>query len=134
MTVLVDSTAWSELLRRKGGRGETNLVAALNSLIKRGEAVLIDVIRQEVLSGIRDALQFEQIRDILRLYPEQIPHQSDYELAGQCYSTCLSKGISPSHIDMLICAVSIAHGFEILTLDKDFNHYARALPIRLHKV
>jgi predicted nucleic acid-binding protein len=122
------------MLRRKGAQGNSKTVLALNKLIVSNGAHLIGAIRQEVLSGIRDPRNFVSIRDILRLYPEVTPDRSDYELAGECYTACLSKGISPSHVDMLICAVSIRHALEILTLDKDFDHYAKAIPIRLFKV
>jgi transposase len=56
----------------------------------------------------------------------------DYERAAGMFNDCRKKGIQGSQVDFLICAVSVNHGLEIFTLDKDFRHYGKVLDIILH--
>jgi hypothetical protein len=66
MTVLVDTPVWSFAYRRaRRSVREQAIVAELVALIQREEAVLVGAIRQEVLSGINDAKQFEDVRQTL---------------------------------------------------------------------
>jgi hypothetical protein len=37
-------------------------------------------------------------------------------------------------VDFLICAAALQRSLEIFTTDKDFEHYARHLPLRLYAV
>jgi predicted nucleic acid-binding protein len=34
-------------------------------------------------------------------------------------------------VDMLICAAAVRHDVAVFTVDRDFERYARALPVRL---
>ena len=49
------------------------------------------------------------------------------------FNICRGKGVQGSHIDSLICAVSIRHSAPVFTTDKDFAHYSRHLNLVLHK-
>ena len=62
MNVLVDTTIWSLALRRRLrdlSDDEARLVARWAELIQSGQAILIGLVRQEILSGIRDRVAFE---------------------------------------------------------------------------
>ncbi|MDQ7017253.1 MAG: hypothetical protein Q9N68_12845 [Gammaproteobacteria bacterium] len=59
-------------------------------------------------------------------------------LVGTCiwslaeYSNlCRSKGVQGSHTDFLICAVAMRKKFKIYTVDEDFRHYAKHMPLML---
>jgi len=62
--VLVDTCAWSLLLRRKNktdlSEEEKSLLASLTEAIKDVRVAIIGPIRQEVLSGIKELAQFEK--------------------------------------------------------------------------
>ena len=60
MSVLVDSSVWSLAFRRKTVKSPEAIVLA--DLVARGEARIIGAVRQEVLTGIRDTVQFTRIR------------------------------------------------------------------------
>jgi len=64
--VLVDTCAWSLLLRRRNKTtlkdDEKIMVASVEEAIRDGQVVIIGPIRQEVLSGIKDTAQFEKLR------------------------------------------------------------------------
>ena len=62
MSVLIDTPIWSLSLRRKAtklGPSERAMVEEWKDLVREGRAHLSGAIRQEVLSGIRDARTFE---------------------------------------------------------------------------
>lgn len=132
MSVIVDTPIWSELFRRNSPGGPA--VDHLQELILDGEAILLNPIRLEVLSGIRDPNQFEKLRRALRAFPSPILNEEDHERAAEFLNICRSAGIQGSNRDFLICSASIKLSAEILTLDRDFDHFAKVLPIRLAKI
>jgi predicted nucleic acid-binding protein len=131
VNVLVDTPVWSLALRRKKDH-ESPFRRELLELIGEGRAVVIGPIRQELLSGVKAAEQFEVLREHFRAFPDLPLTTADYEDAAGFYNLCRSRGIQGSTTDFLICSVSHGHGLTILTSDGDFEHYARVLPITLH--
>ena len=133
MSVLIDTSIWSEAFRRRSVDQESPQVLELRELISECNAVMIGAVRQELLSGIADARQFEALRDRLRAFPDVPLHSSDYELAALHFTTCRRHGIQGSNTDFLICAVADRLGLSIFTSDRDFSHLSAHVPIRLHR-
>jgi len=131
MKVLVDTPVWSVALRRKV-RTENASTRELASLIRDGRIAMIGSIRQEILSGIKEPSQFEELRDHLRSFSDIPVTSEDHEEAASFYNRCRAKGIQGSNTDFLICAIAARREYSILTTDKDFGHFARILPIALH--
>jgi predicted nucleic acid-binding protein len=137
MSVVIDTIIWSLALRRRSGSlnpHEQQVVRELATLVGAGRTILIGVIRQEVLSGIRQQSQFALLRNYLRDFADEPVSTADHERAAEHYNNCQSYGIQGSHIDFLICAVAERLGAPIFSLDVDFTRYARHLPITLHTV
>ena len=132
MKVLVDTSVWSAALRRRPGAERSALPRQLAALIEDGRATIIGPIRQEVLSGIKATAQFEKLREHLRAFPDIEITSADYEQAASFFNQCREKGVQGSNTDFVICAVAVRHKFEIFTVDKDFTHFAKILPITLH--
>jgi predicted nucleic acid-binding protein len=133
--VLVDTSIWSLALRRSRAQisnAEKRMTSDLRDFIQDGRARLIGAIRQELLSGVRDPDQFEQLKTYLRAFPDEPVSTDDYEAAARWSNQCRSRGITGSETDFLICAVSIARGWLIFTLDNDFQSYARVIPLKLY--
>jgi len=134
MMVLVDTPVWSLALRRKAAdlsAGEVKIILLLQEQVRGGRAQLLGPVRQELLSGIRDEAQLRRIRNHLRGFEDIALRIQDYEEAAALTNRCRSSGIAGSPVDMLICSVSVRHGWPIFTTDRDFSHYARVLPIQL---
>jgi len=127
---IVDSDVWSEAFRKRGK--ESPSVLALRNLISEGEVIMIGPIRQETLSGIKEAERFERIKDALRAFPSQRIDERIYETAASFFNLCRSKGIQGSHTDFLICACAVSWKASILTKDKDFTRYSKYVSIDLH--
>lgn len=134
MKVLVDTPVWSLALRQRlrGPTKEQRFAhEALLELLGEGRAAIIGPVRQELLCGFRDDLEFQQLRDRLRGFDDALLESEDYEEAARIHNQCRAAGISGSGVDFLICAVASRRHWQILTLDKDFERYARHIPIRL---
>ncbi|MBL7648972.1 MAG: PIN domain-containing protein [Candidatus Hydrogenedentes bacterium] len=130
MKVLVDTCVWSLVLRRPAGSKDP-AAKALRQLILENRALIMGPIRQELLSGMTDRVHFERLVLVLHGFSDLSLEGSDYIKAAQFSNTCRAKGVQGSGTDFLLCAASVRHEVSILTTDKDFQHYAKLLPIRL---
>jgi predicted nucleic acid-binding protein len=135
MKVLVDTSTWSLAFRRKeipGTNEEQNRLKELKELISETRAIMIGPIRQEILSGISNLSQFEQLKEKLKAFENYPIILTDYELAAGYYNKCRKNGIQGSHIDFLICAVAKRNKMAIFTSDNDFQNYSGVLELNLH--
>jgi len=134
MNVLIDTCIWSLLLRYRYVPVDDLYVQELHHLIQQTQVILLGVVRQEILSGIRYTQQFERIRQKLRAFPDFPLTREDFETAAEFYNLCRAKGIQGSQTDFLLCAVAHRYDFAIFTTDKDFNHFQKHLDFKLHSV
>ena len=135
MKVLVDTSIWSLALRRRPrdlNTGERLLVKELADLVNDGRAAIIGLIRQELLSGIKTTAQFEELRNTLSAFSDELVETGDHEAAAKASNDCRSKGIAVSVVDILICAVAQRRDMHVFTTDPDFENYARQLSLTLH--
>jgi predicted nucleic acid-binding protein len=131
MNVLVDTSVWSLMLGRRSSPA-TGAAKELELLIRDGRAELIGSVRQELLSGLKGAARFENLRQHLRAFPDVRLETEDYELAAEFCNRCRSRGVQGSTLDFLICAAAVRRQFSIFTTDDDFHSFARIIPIQLH--
>lgn len=132
MSVIVDTSVWSQALRR-GTHSSSAPAAELRSLIHDHRVQMLGPIRQELLSGIRNESQFRRLQQHLDGFPDAPILTEDYVSAARFFNTCRSKGIQGSNTDFLICSVAVRTGSSIYTTDKDFHLFAQHLPIALHQ-
>ena len=136
MKILVDTSIWSLAFRRKNelDDGKDGLaLRELKELINETRVILIGPIRQEILSGISDAVQFNKLKNKLKVFKDFPIHSADYELAAEFYNTSRKKGVQGSHIYFLICAFARRNEFTIFTSDNDFQNYSKILDLKLHQ-
>jgi len=131
--VIIDTCIWSLALRRKKNKPNGH-VKELGGLIKEVRVQLIGPVRQEILSGVKSKKQFDTLKKHLAAFIDLPLSTGDYELAAEYYNTAREKGIQGSNTDFLICAVSVKHGMPIFTIDQDFIHFQRVMPITMHPI
>lgn len=134
MRVLIDTSVWSLALRRRRkdlSPDERAIVLALGEVIGQGQAVLVGVVRQELLSGTPDAHAFGRLREHLWDFPDEPPTLDDYEDAAHCDNVCCRAGVAASPVDMLPCPISRRLDAPVMTTDRDFDRYADQLSVRL---
>lgn len=131
MKILVDTSVWSLALRRNLPDDGPE-VSELIELIREVRVQMIGPVRQELLSGVKNHSQFQELRNHLRAFPDLELTTRDYETAAEFFNLCRGKGIQGSNTDFLICAIAARHNIPILTTDGDFTLFQPHLPITLH--
>ena len=137
MNLLVDTPVWSLALRRKQADlspREEQVTQALAEVIRDGRAQLVGVVRQVLLSGIREEERFRKLRDYLRAFDDPPLETGDHEQAAQMHNRCRARGIAGSAIDFLICAIASRRNWQIFTTDQDFERYGRILGLKMYVV
>jgi predicted nucleic acid-binding protein len=130
--VLVDTCVWSAALRRSA-RVESGAADELRTLVADQRVELIGPIRQELLSGVRDPVQFKKLEKHLSAFPDIAVATQDYVKAAEYFNLCRARGVQGSNTDFLICAVAMRNRLAIFTTDGDFALFAKHLPIVLHE-
>ena len=135
MMVLVDTPIWWLALRRRASdlsAQQEEVTRALSELIREGRGQLIGPVRQEILSGVREEGQFHRLKEHLRGFENVKLETGDYEEAAHMNHQCRGHGVAGSATDFLTCAVAHQRGWQIFTSDRDFEHYAKVLPIKVY--
>ncbi len=131
MNVLVDTSIWSLVLRRKNGR-KVQEATRLEQFIQDGESIfLVGVILQEILQGIRSDKNFEKVAVTLKAFPLVPLKREDYIFAASLRNQCRAKGVQAGTVDFLIAAAAIRYNCRLFTTDKDFLHIAKHIDLKL---
>jgi len=121
MKVIVDTNVWSLSLRRrknaKLNTAEQQLLPQLKAAIQNRQATILGLVRQEVLSGIRDKEQFANVKELLDPFVDEEIVAGDYIEAARLYNLCRDEGVECGPVDILICAVAVRNHWDILTTD-----------------
>jgi predicted nucleic acid-binding protein len=134
MIVLVDTSIWSLALRRTTRQlspVQAQQLHRLDEIITEGRVRLVGPVRQEILSGIRFPEQFARLQKQLRTFPDVALEIEDYEGAAEMSNACRTHGIIGSPIDFLLCSAAVRRNWAIYTADRDFQRYARHIPLAL---
>jgi predicted nucleic acid-binding protein len=129
--LLVDTCVWSLFLRRRSATAlsgeEQILLKSLTEAIQDGQVAIIGPIRQEVLSGIKDLVQFEKLRTALAAFPDESLTNAHYEKAALLFNLCRRRGVECGSTDILICAAAVEMHWDILTCDQGLMRCIRIL-------
>jgi predicted nucleic acid-binding protein len=120
--LIVDTCVWSLWLRRRNqsllSTQDQQLLNELRQAIENRRTAILGPIRQEILSGIRDAAQFAKTASLLDPFLDEPIVPSDYIEAAKLFNLCRDHGIQYGPVDILICTVAARNHFEILTCDQ----------------
>ncbi len=131
--IVLDTSVLSHVFRRPPARQAASaIVAHFRTLVSEGHPLVIPgVVLQELLSGIRDEVQFERLRDSLEGFPLILAEEADHVEAARLMNLVKRRGIAASSFDMLIAATTIRRQAVLFTLDRDFETLAPLIPLRL---
>ena len=125
MKLLVDTSVWLLALRRRDAaslsEGEQELRTQLTQAIQDGRVAMIGQIRQELLSGIKEQVQFDRVKNALDAFLDEQVDTEDYEGAALLYNACKSQRVEAGTVDMLICAVATRRNWRVLSNDAGLN-------------
>lgn len=128
--ILVDTSAWIELLRATGSDVDSRLTRAIE---RRERLATMGLVLLEVLAGARDEQQALDLRRLLaRCRYLRVEEPSDFEAAATLYRGCRRQGTTVRRLpDCLIAAVAIRLNADLLHRDSDFDAIARVAPLRV---
>ena len=107
------------------GSAEFGDAEVLRRLIAADESIgLPGNVLQELLSGVREELQFEKLRRAMAGFPIVLATKRAHIEAAQIANRCRRSGVVVSTVDCLIAAIAIEHKAQLFTTDKDFTRIA----------
>ncbi len=128
--IVVDTSAWIELLRKSGSAVHLTLreLTAEDAPLAVTEVVVL-----ELLAGARSDREHDELRDRVLAFPV-LPLNGlvGYESAAGLYQTCRRAGETlRSPVDCLVAVPAIEANATVLAADRDFEILARHTPLRL---
>lgn len=125
MKLLVNTSVWSLALRREDAGSlnpdEQKLKAELIQAIQDGRVAMLGLIRQELLSVIKEKAQFDKVKAALDSYLDEPINTADHEYAARIYNECRNEGVEAGTVDILICALAARRSWEVLSGDGSLN-------------
>ncbi len=129
---LIDSSVWISYLRPKP---DARIVKAVRDALEAGEATVATPIVIEVLSGIRDPLEYEaRETDFRALTHIEIDGEAGY-LAARIGRALAEAGTRGNTVDLMLAGAAIRSGAELWSLhDAHYQNIHRLLKARAIKV
>ena len=128
--IVVDTSAWIELLRATGSRVDRTLDRLLS---EQAELAVTEMVIAEVLAGARDAAHWAALRS--RLLGHELLALGGlrgFEAAADLYVQCRRQGVTVRRLaDCLIAVPAIDAGAAVLHADADFDAIARCAPLTI---
>lgn len=128
--ILVDTSAWIELLRATGSAVDRRLSQAIETDERMATTGFIVL---ELLAGGRDERHVRDLRRLLdRCEHLGVEDPTDFEAASALYRACRRTGVTIRRLpDCVIAAVAMRAGVPILHWDADFDRIAQVAPLEL---
>jgi predicted nucleic acid-binding protein len=128
MPVIVDTTVWIDLFRG----ADTPQTRLLESVVKRGEAAIGDLILTEVLQGIIAEKEFRAVKRHFSNFPIHIMVGRHLALqSAMNYHKLRAKGFTVRKVvDCWIATFCIERGFSLLHNDRDFHPFEKHLGLK----
>lgn len=126
--MIVDTSAWVEMLRATGSPAHRRLRAAL---ARSDPLRMPDVVYQELLQGARSASHFVRLQADLERVPPFVPDdpREISRHAALLYARCRWHGVTiRSPNDCIIAACAVEAGEPVLHADRDFLAIAAIEP------
>ena len=131
--ILLDTSVLSLALRRgRASAASATIRGDLERMIlEDAPLALPGIVFQEVLSGVKDERQFEQLRRELEGLPIVLAATGDHLRAAALFNACQRHGIAGTLADCLIAALAIERDAQLWSLDTDFERIARHCDLQL---
>jgi predicted nucleic acid-binding protein len=131
LSLFVDTSVWSQALRRDGPQS-LPAVRALARALETGEAVFVTgLVLQELLQGFSGPRDRRAILDRFAALPLLAPDREDHVEAAELRNHCRRRGQQIGTIDALLARLCIRHSLTMLSTDDDFNRIARLSALKI---
>ena len=129
MAVVIDTTVWIDFFRNR----QTPQTDALKQVVRRGDAVLGDLIVSEILQGVKSDKDFRSLARHLSRFGILPMVGRDYAIkSASNYRLLRSKGVTiRKTVDCWIATFCIERHFYLLHNDRDFDPFEKYLGLRV---
>jgi predicted nucleic acid-binding protein len=134
MKCLIDTSVWSEALRRKKNSINSSQTVLSRLINDENEIYLSGIILQEILSGITNHKLFTEIKNVLSEFPYIETRKEDYIYAAELGNLLRTKGITAGSFDFLIASLSIRNNLTLVTSDKDFFYISQHSDLKIYEI
>jgi predicted nucleic acid-binding protein len=130
--ILVDTSAWIELIRTTGHPAHVTL---RHHLQRHAPIATSEPVIMELLAGVATSAERSKLRARLMALPRlTVRGLADFEAAADLYRVCRSRGATVRKLmDCLIAAVAIRERATLLHNDRDFDVLARHTRLRIER-
>lgn len=131
MSLFVDTSVWSLLLRRDRPADISEVRALVHALETGERVVTTGLVLQELLQGFAGPKARDQIVERFAAFPLLAPDRQDYIAAAELRRLCRKRGVQVGTIDVLLAQLCVRHELTLLTVDGDFSLMAKHCPLRI---
>lgn len=131
MSLFVDTSVWSLLLRRDQPHDSPQVRALVGAIESGDRIVSTGLILQELLQGFSGPKARLQIIEHFTAFPLLTPDREDHIAAAELRNQCRRRGVQAGTIDALIAQLCIRYELKLLTIDSDFEHIAKHAALTL---
>ena len=131
MSLLVDTSVWSLMLRRDQPAGVPEVRTLVRALETGEPVVTTGLILQELLQGFSGPKARDQIVERFAAFPLLVPDREDHIAAATLRNLCRKRGVQVGTIDALLAQLCVRHELTLLSTDEDFGHIARYCALRI---
>jgi len=132
LSLFVDTSVWSLLLRRDQPVVDVPQVRALMRALEAGQRIVTTgIVLQELLQGFSGPKARDLIVDRFAAFPLLAPDRDDHIAAADLRNLCRKRGVQVGTIDALLGRLCVRHDLTLLTTDDDFTHLAKHCELRL---
>jgi predicted nucleic acid-binding protein len=131
--ILIDTSAFIEFLNHTGSPFDKDIEHLISN---EEDLALADITITEILQGIKDDKEFNEIKKSLMAFPiYSLKGVDSYIAAAELYRKCRKKGLTiRSTIDLLISQITIENDFILLHNDNDFGNVASVCGLKICKI
>ncbi|HEX4955918.1 MAG TPA: PIN domain-containing protein [Thermoanaerobaculia bacterium] len=123
--VLVDTSAWIEVLRRQG---DPEIRDAVTLALEEGRAHLCDLVLLELWNGAQGDRQKKLIRELEAVVPKVPTTDAVWQRAGALARASRDAGLTVPASDILIAACAREHALFLIHRDGHFDRLAHSVP------
>lgn len=132
---IVDSSVWIDFFNKKGSKNIEKVIELMYASTLEDSIIILPVILQEILQGIRDDKQYELVSVIIHGFEfiDFDPYKYAVK-AADLFRALQKKGITIRKAnDCLIAAFCIDLNILLIHNDRDFDNIAKHTSLKIYK-
>ena len=132
---IVDSSVWIDFFNKKGSKNIEKVIELMYASTLENSIIILPVILQEILQGIRDDKQYELVSVIIHGFKfiDFDPYKYAVK-AADLFRALQKKGITIRKAnDCLIAAFCIDLNILLIHNDRDFDNIAKHTSLKIYK-